>query len=259
MFQYEAYHFGENNMIWRFHNINFTFPRNLHRSLEIVYVKDGNMQVTINNKAYMLKKDQAMIILPYETHSFLSTGYSDSYTCVFSHEFVTAFDNMISGKALTNPVLDITSESNIFLLKKIFDENSSKLELKGALYLFCAEFLSNSSLTDISKMDYELLHKVLNYVQENYTNNISLKEIAKDLNYSYTYLSKYINNFLGISFADFINEHRISYAISLLNNTDLSITDISFKCGYSNVRSFNRNFIKLVHKTPTEYKNNKTN
>ena len=100
-------------------------PKGLHFIQNAPYHITGEDKcyMTLNNKAYMLKKDQAMIILPYETHSFLSTGYSDSYTCVFSHEFVTAFDNMISGKALTNPVLDITSESNIFLLKKIFDEN----------------------------------------------------------------------------------------------------------------------------------------
>ncbi|MBP8313173.1 helix-turn-helix domain-containing protein, partial [Clostridium neonatale] len=51
----------------------------------------------------------------------------------------------------------------------------------------------------------------------------------------------------------------ISYAIHLLKNTDLSITDISFSCGYSSIRSFNRNFLKIVNTTPKNYKNNLIN
>ena len=69
------------------------------------------------------------------------------------------------------------------------------------------------------------------------------------------YATNYLNKVLGISFVDFINQHRINYASYLLKNIGDSITDITYKCGYSSIRSFNRNFLKLTNATPKNYRN----
>lgn len=127
--------------------------------------------------------------------------------------------------------------------------------MKSCLYLLCSEIMEKTKLCESVKNDYELLHKILNYIQENFTKDISLKSISSEFSYSYTYLSKYLNNMLGISFVDFVNENRINYASYLLKNTKNTITDIAYMCGYSSIRSFNRNFIKFTKKTPKLYKN----
>jgi AraC-like DNA-binding protein len=117
--------------------------------------------------------------------------------------------------------------------------------------------MEHTQLLISEKNDYELIHKVLNYIQNNFTKDISLKSIAYEFNYSYNYLSKYLNKVLGISFVDFINQNRISYASYLLTNSDDTITDIAYKCGYSSIRSFNRNFFSITNTTPKNYRNSK--
>lgn len=255
MLKYESYHFGDNNSFSYYHNINFSFSKNIHRSFEYIFVKDGQLELTIGNNTYAVEKNQGAFILPYEIHSFNTSKYSDSYICVFSPEYIKTFEHMIKGKCLENPVFNIHPFIQELIDKTLFHENHDLLSIKSSLYLLSSELMKQSKLIECSKTDHILIHNVLTYIQNNFTKNISLKQIASNLGYSYNYLSKYLNETLELSYVDFVNENRISYALYLLKNTDSSITDIAYTCGYSNVRSFNRNFIKITNITPSEYRN----
>ncbi len=255
MLTYESHHFGKANDYNHYHNYDFNFPRHLHRSFEFLYVKDGQMQVTINNKTFTINKNECIIILPYEIHSFSTIDTSDSYISVFSPEFVKTFHNMIYAKYLENPVFTLSPPVKTLVLNKVFLDNDNIIEMKAYFYLICSEAIRNTNILSTARSDYELLHKSLNYIQENFTKNISLRSIASKLGYSYTYLSRYLNNVLGISFVDFINENRINYALYLLKNTENSITDIAYECGYSSIRSFNRNFLKINKTHQLAYRN----
>jgi len=255
MLKYESYHFGDNNSFSFYHNINFSFTKNIHRSFEYIFVKEGQLNLLLGNTTYTISKNQGALILPYEIHSFTTNDYSDSYICVFSPEYIKTFQNMIQGKCLESPVFNLPPLINDLTFKTLFNENNDILAIKSSLYMIASEVLKQTNLIESGKTDQILIHKVLSYIQNNFTKNINLKEIASHLGYSYNYLSKYLNETLELSYVDFLNENRISYALYLLKNTDSSITEIAYACGYSNVRSFNRNFIKITKLTPTEYRN----
>lgn len=254
MLKYEAYHFGENNIFSYYNPHNLNYSRHLHRSFEFIYVTDGNLDITINNRIFNVQKNNCIFILPYEIHSITTKKNSDANICVFPPEYVKTFHNMIEGKILENPVFDLSPSTEAVVLDKIFKDNLNFIQMKACLYLLCTEIMDHTTLLDSIKPDYELLHKTLTYIQENFTQNVSLKSISGELGYSYTYLSKYLNNILGTSFVDFINENRINYALYLLKNTQDTITDIAYTCGYSSIRSFNRNFLKITQKTPKSYR-----
>lgn len=256
MLTYESHHFGENNNFSNYHNYNFNFHKNLHRSFELIYVKSGCLEVSINNRIFEVKKDECILILPYQIHSLITKEVSESYICVFSPEYIKSFHNMVYEKFIDNPVFTLPSDFKTLIIDKIFKSNPNIIEMKAYLYLICSEILKQSNIIENTKNDYELLHKTLNYIQENFTRDISLQSIAKKFGYSYTYLSKYYNNTLGISFVEFINENRINYSMYLLRNTEDTITNIAYACGYSNIRSFNRNFLKITKLTPKLYRKN---
>lgn len=95
---------------------------------------------------------------------------------------------------------------------------------------------------------------MLTYIQEHFTEPITLQSLAGTLGYSYNYLSKYFNARVKTSFTEFLNDTRVNYACHLLRTTEKNITEIAYLCGYENIRSFNRNFIKKVLCTPKEYR-----
>ena len=74
------------------------------------------------------------------------------------------------------------------------------------------------------------------------------------LGYNSSYLSRYFSDATEMSFISFVNKYKISRACYLLTNTDKTVPECAYDCGYTSLRSFNRNFKKHVGVTPREYR-----
>jgi AraC-like DNA-binding protein len=251
MLIYEAHHF---DLISNYQTMNLNFPSHLHRCYELLFLVDGEMEVIINQRSFHLKTGQFLLILPYEIHSFITKSHSLSKICIFSPDYVPTFQSMIENSSLENPVFNLSLEANTLISRTLFKDNPNLLEQKACLYLLLSELMGQTSLIRGEKQDPELLHKLLTYIQDHFTESISLKSIAGTLGYSYNYLSKYFNTHISKSFVDFLNETRVNYACYLLIYTEKNITEIAFLCGYESIRSFNRNFVKIKLCTPKEYR-----
>ena len=85
--------------------------------------------------------------------------------------------------------------------------------------------------------------------------DLHITDVAIQLGTNRTYVSKYINQELEVSFSDYINRYRVSFAQSLLTNTEsaLSILEISEQSGFANEVSFYRNFKKITGTTPNRW------
>jgi AraC-like DNA-binding protein/mannose-6-phosphate isomerase-like protein (cupin superfamily) len=251
MLIYEAHHF---DYISNYHTLDLNFPSHLHRGFELLFLVDGEMEVIISQKSYHLKTGQFLLILPYEIHSFITKSHSRVNICIFSPDYVPTFQKMIENSSLENPIFKLSLEANTLISRILFKDNPNLLEQKSCFYLLLSELMGQTSLIKGQKQDPGLLHKLLTYIQDHFTESISLKSIADTLGYSYNYLSKYFNTHINKSFVDFLNETRVNYACYLLIYTEKNITEIAFLCGYESIRSFNRNFIKIKLCTPKQYR-----
>ena len=126
------------------------------------------------------------------------------------------------------------------------------IAVKGCLYAIGGEFLRQVSLIPAEKSNDTIIQDIIDYIAKNYTSDISLHDIARELGYSYHYLSRIFNNTLGINFKSLLNIYRADYSIALLQNTRMPIGEIAFKCGFQTIRSFNEYCKKLYDKTPGE-------
>ena len=109
----------------------------------------------------------------------------------------------------------------------------------------------NPSLSSISQ---DRINDVVNYVIENYKNNISLSEAAEIVNMSESSFSRYFMKTTGNRFSEFVSRIRLGRACVMLYETDDQIATIAFASGYNNLANFNRQFIKLKGMTPREYR-----
>lgn len=250
MLLYESQHF---DLLTTYQTTNLNFPSHLHRCYELIFVIEGEMEVIISERCFQLKSGQFLLILPYEIHSFRSESQSQAKLCVFSPDYVPTFQQMIEKRALENPVFNLSLEAQTLVTKALFSDHFNLLEQKASLYLLLSELIQQTTLVK-AKKEPDLLHSILTYIQEHFTDSISLNSIARSLGYSYNYLSKYFNAHVKTSFVDFLNETRINYACYLLSTSEKPITEIAHLAGYENIRSFNRNFIKITLCTPKEYR-----
>lgn len=91
------------------------------------------------------------------------------------------------------------------------------------------------------------------YIMDHYQ-TVTLKELADHLGYSVPYCSLYIREATGYPFSQLLKKLRFEKALSMLQNTNMSIQAVSEQVGYGNPENFMRAFKKTFHMTPTEYR-----
>jgi YesN/AraC family two-component response regulator len=116
------------------------------------------------------------------------------------------------------------------------------------------KLLSNSCAVKEDFHNSDKIKKVYDYIQQNFTKTITLNEISELVNMSPVSFNRFMKNRTGKTFITYVNDTRISFATRWLLETDLSIGEIGFKCGFNNIANFNRLFKKAKNCTPKEFK-----
>jgi len=106
----------------------------------------------------------------------------------------------------------------------------------------------------LSSSSQRRINEVVNYVIDNYKDNISLVEASKIVSMSESAFSRYFMKTTGNRFSEFVSRIRLGRACVMLYETDKNISTIAFESGYNNLANFNRQFVKLKGKTPKEYR-----
>ena len=100
----------------------------------------------------------------------------------------------------------------------------------------------------------ERLNYALQYVEENYQNNATLKDASKAAGFSEYHFSRVFKEITGQNFNNYVTSRRIKRAEKLLTSHDLSIIEIAHSAGFHSITTFNRIFKKTKGCTPMEYK-----
>jgi AraC-like DNA-binding protein len=102
--------------------------------------------------------------------------------------------------------------------------------------------------------DNERLEKTLSFIKNNYEKNITLEDTAKKINLCPASFCRYIKKNTGKGFIDNLHEIRLGQVTRLLIESNLSIAEISYSCGFNNLSFFNRLFKKKFNCTPKEFR-----
>ncbi len=103
---------------------------------------------------------------------------------------------------------------------------------------------------------HHLIKQAVEYIENNYSKEISLEDISKELNLSSYYFSKLFKEEKGENFVEFLTAVRVDKAKEFMRDQSRSIKDISSSCGYLDPNYFSRIFKKVTGLTPTEYREN---
>lgn len=111
-----------------------------------------------------------------------------------------------------------------------------------------------------NKSNYDKNHyvrKAISLIQRNYIQKITVNDIAKELNIDRSYLYELFLKDLGKSPKEYIDEHRLSAAIGMIESSSVSISEVAASCGYKDTSSFSRAFVKRMGITPSQYRKSK--
>ena len=252
-YQSENFH-GSLDYRSRFHN-SFLVGMHLHEYSELLYCQSGEGIVTVNGQQLQLSGGQFIWLPPNYVHQY---DFQDAEVicAVFSNDLIPLFFQQLSKKQLVVAPLEARELqpvlAGLHLLKK---ENC--VLLSGYLNLIGAKVLAQSQLESARQSDFSLYQKVISYLAEHYTEDITLSTLAQLFGYNEKYLSHALHTLTGIHFRQFLTFYRVNHAKQLLQSQpDRSIAEIAMHSGFAAVNTFQRAFKDVCGITPSEYRKN---
>ena len=121
------------------------------------------------------------------------------------------------------------------------------------LLKICTSLYSNKEKNDTNQNIPPIIRNAINYIQENFSNNLQIEDIATASNCSTSYLSRIFKKHLGKSPYCYLTEYRLFFAEKLLRN-QFSVTDVALMSGFGDCSVFIKRFKKSFGITPLRYK-----
>ena len=241
-------------------------------AIELVYCIEGSFDIIINKKTYHMNAGDLAFIPPMTSHKIPKSSPRPENRCVIIIAGAPLLEEsfkLLAEKKFPTPVFNLNTPKHeklrellteTYHYKQIINE-ASPLIVKGNIYkifgyitenfAFCDTLSSNDIMNTIK------IENALDYMYSNYSEKITIEEVAKLCGYSKTNFCRIFKNVTGNTFHNILNEHRIKMAQFLLSDNSLSIEEIAHKTGFHDSKSFWRVFKQVAGTTPNRYRNQK--
>ena len=225
-----------------------------HKNLELAYVIEGEVKAFLGEDEFIISKEEFFLVFPNQIHGYVSEKNSKIWIGVFSEDYVREFMRITKNKIGDSPVFKCNEEELRFLKSTLLKSYTPDIiTLKACLYIACGRYLKSVNLKDFKNQEDNIIYKIIEYTEENFRNDITLKKMAADLGYEYHYISKKFNKFFHINFRSFVNQYRFEYAKNLILDKKMNIAQIAMESGFGSIRNFNRIYKALSDSSPKKH------
>lgn len=237
-----------------------TCDPHFHSNIEIVYLMEGELDVTINGISKKLSAGCVSVSNSYDIHSYHTPSYSKSKILIIPTDIVKSFSTMSQTLTFAYPFLDVCEETEDIdhatdqLIH--FNDTRDSMTAKGHIYVVLGTLISKLGFVNrlVESNSETLMRSILIYLEKNCLEHLTISDLAKEFGYNKSYLSRLFNSSLGCGFNQYINVLRARHAASLIQNTKNSLMEISYQSGFRSSRTFTRAFKEFYKMTPLEYK-----
>lgn len=231
----------------------------IHRQVEIFYVLDGAIEITISGQKKVLGKGMVSIAFPNMVHETYTPAGSSAVMMIFSHDILPDFYQEFNLMEPCDPFLVAMEEADrvAFLVQGLLESVQKSTDVripKGYLYTIVSMILSQTPLTKQQKVSTEICQAISGYLNRHFTEDISLPQLAAALGYSKYHISHIFKEKFGCSYSDYLKRLRAEHAMGLLAHSERTVTDICFASGFNSLRSFYRAFHELYGVAPRSAK-----
>ena len=250
---YERKNSSGKNHIHMSENIgkDFNFPIHLHENYEFIFVCEGMMRINVSGNAFDVHAGQGALILSNQPHELITPEHSEHWLVIFSPDHIPELKKLVQTNGLRHPVITFGEDP----LREAFEQASGDpLLTRSVLYRIASAYYNGEPCQRLECGDDSLVCRIVDYIDNHYTEQMSLLSMSKALGYNYRYMSGVVNRFFGQPLPNVVSSYRVKHACELLENTDLEITDIALSSGFGSLRSFNRCFRSITGHTPKEHR-----
>lgn len=250
-----------------FHRNDINYVAHIHEEVEVAFVCSGVIRAVGETKESELSAGDMYVFMPDEIHALSTVAPNQVYILRIlpkqndriNFSLLRLSDNVLRPgdagyDALRRSVLQMVQE----------DESHPEgweMAMRKCRYEIFLTILRELKYTVIRTEEKKrlanrtmLLRRVNDYIEEHFSEPISLDEISSACGYSKYYFAHCIRQITGVTFLEFLMLYRLNAARARIRDTEDTITEIALSCGFNNLRSFHRIFRKHYRMTPLEYR-----
>ncbi len=245
----------------RFIDEAYKFARDIHEFVEVVYLEEGSLRLTVDGESRDIEGGSFIVVTPFRQHSYYASEKCKMWMALFSSDFVADIINETEllyhrSESCFKPSKELEAYARSRMISYDNYNVTDKAEIRYFKALFHAifeEYIQKVEKLSDHVVDNALV-SVLLYVKEHFKENIDRTSIANALGYHPVYISQCINSIPNLNLRKLLNSTRVEYAKGLLLRTDMKMIDVALECGFSGERSFYRAFGDIIRMTPGEYR-----
>ncbi len=250
-----------------------TIDWHIHPEYELVFIKNGSGVLRIDSREIPYHNGALLFLGPNIPHAnFGNKEYADNLEVViqfgkeFVEEKVAVFAELQNIRVLVKKAQKailfsdkIKAELSLQFEALDISDNSEKLIQFLKILNILAKEVSEATLLfkkDIATRktsDVERLETVFEYVNMNYREGISTQGIAESVGLTTNSFCRFFKKMVNKPFIQFVNEFRTRRAAELFSEHAYSVSEVMYKCGYTDASYFTRQFKKNHGLTPTQY------
>ena len=236
-------------------------PPHIHEAIEIIYVTDGTVELGVGQELYHMAEGDFAIVFPNVIHHYqvFGSGKNKAIYLFMEPSLTPNFYEELQKRSPKYPIIE-KSKVHIDIVNSINalanSKDSNSMIIQAYAYVILAHVFSDMEIIEKDAVGgNDIIYCSVEYIAKNFKDNIHLEKMAYDLGVSKYVLSRMFAKTFHCNFNKYLNGTRLNYAISALENTQESITNICLDAGFESQRTFNRAFKERYKMTPREYRN----
>lgn len=260
--------------IW-FNDLNASYSAHWHTSIEIIQPIENYYEVKLDDQIYHIEPGEIFIVPPRTLHEILSPETGARFIYIFDMAAISS----IHGFAALQPVIDepikitkathphiyhdvcdiLTQMRDVYFEQREFAELSVFALLINLLVKLGTNHFDNlelfSSMRIYKQKEYATkFNEVMEFIDTHYMEDLELDSIAASVGFSKYHFSRLFKQYTNYTFCTYLTRRRLVAAKYMLEQPNLSITEIALQSGFPSISTFNRAFKQVNQCTPSEYR-----
>lgn len=253
----------------------YDLPVHWHKEFELIHVISGEYHILVGHKVEALHKDDLCIIPGKILHGdaeqksialFESVVFNPDMIRIHGYVSDDFINSVISGNLDLENVISAKNTAILNFAEQLFEtfknaDEGYELRIPALILLIFSEikkqhlYSQKKILSEKKQKQTEQFESVLNYIKENYNENISLESLAEIAGLSPKYFCRLFREVTCRSPIEYLNWFRVNMACDKLRNSGAKLADIATDCGFNDLSYFIKTFKHYKGITPLKYRN----
>ncbi|HHY83578.1 MAG TPA: AraC family transcriptional regulator [Clostridiales bacterium] len=222
-------------------------------------VLDGTGEFYVGKRRYQLKKGEGFLIVPGVVTFYQADAENPWRYCWLGFNGTEA-RNICSqcGISMDSPIFSFEDaariEECIYDLRKCYSLGGSGFLLLSKLYEFFS-MIYNKNKVHENRAD--IIGMAVDFIRKNYSYGITVQQTAEHLGVSRSHLFRLFKQNMGQSVQEYLLAFKLEQAEAMLKETNMSIKEVMYSCGFNDMPNFSRQFKKAYGKPPAAYRTEK--